>query len=233
MSDDIVYKCVTGLDAIAAWSKDHPESIGSLRAIFMVQPPVHAPVTIDSESIPQALCIVPQNDDLLATPEESAKQFLSTRQGQVAAEVIRQSTIGTFSEALGKLRTRVETPDLLDDLEPDDSSKDAGIYMAILVCHVWIPKGGYSSQKALNYVFRTSKEGSPLYSDCRYARTLRQKYERSESTILKDAKMLHSRYNSWKKGSRRPYMPNIWRDMVQESKALEKRASRKQNTRGR
>jgi len=221
MSDDIVYKCVTGLDAIVAWSKDHPESIGYLHAIFMPPSPKHVPTATDCEPLPQTFCIEPQNSGLQTSPEEAAKQFLATRRGQFFAEVFRLSTVGTFSEALGNLRTKLETPDLLEGLDPEGSSKDAGIYMAILVCHVWITQGGYSSQKALNYVFRTSKEGSPLYSDCRYARTLRQKYERSESTVWKDAKMFHSRYCSWKKRSRNPYMPNIWRDMVQKSKALQ------------
>ncbi len=232
MPDDIVYKGLTGLDAIAVWHKSHPESTEFLRAIFAAPPSAPAPIAVDRDPMPQTFCIEPQDCDLQTTPAEAAKRFLATRPGQFISEVIKQTTIGTFKKVLDELRPKLATPDLLEGLDPEGCSKDAGIYMATLVCHIWITQSGYSAQKALNYVFRTSKEGSPLYSDCRYARILRQKYGRSESTIWKDAKMLHSKYSSWKKKSRQPYMPNIWRDMVQKSKVQKERETRTNNKRG-
>ena len=95
--------------------------------------------------------------------------------------------------------------------------------MAMLVCHVWMTQSGYSAKKALNYVFRNARENSPLYADCKYARTLRDKYGRSESTVWKDAKILHSSYNTWSKKSKKPYMPNVWRELAQKSKGRESR----------
>ena len=72
--------------------------------------------------------------------------------------------------------------------------------MARLVCHVWNNVDGRNSNsKAADYVFRVAREGSRLYADCKYARTLIAKYGRQESTIIKEAKQLHAKETHFKK----------------------------------
>lgn len=112
--------------------------------------------------------------------------------------------------------------DLQDGLQPNTKKKDALVYMAQLVCHVWITMPGMSKLKALDYVFVTAKNGDRLWSDCKYARRLRNLYNYNPTTIAKEAAMLHAKYNTWRKKSNAPYMPNMWRELVKESKRKER-----------
>lgn len=107
---------------------------------------------------------------------------------------IRQVIRTTFREELAALRPKLEGPDLLGALDPAATWKDARIYMARLVCYVWSNVEPYdSNEKAADYVFRIAREGDRLYADCRYARTLLEKYDKQVSTIRKEAKILHAK----------------------------------------
>lgn len=117
--------------------------------------------------------------------------------------------------------------DLQDGLQPNTKKKDALAYMAHLVCHVWIAMPGKSKSKALDYVFETAKDGDRLWSDCQYARRLRNMYNYNSNTISKEAAILHSIYNTWHRKSKKPYQPNIWRELVKESKRKERKSRRR------
>ena len=107
---------------------------------------------------------------------------------------IRQVIRTTFREELAAYPPKLEEPDLLKSLDPAATWKDARIYMARLVCYVWSNVESYdSNEKAADYVFRIAREGDRLYADCRYARTLLEKYDKQVSTIRKEAKLLHAK----------------------------------------
>lgn len=131
------------------------------------------------------------------------------------------ATIRKIDESLAWLKPQIETPDLLSDLSPETSKDDAAEFMARLVCHVWLDIPGMSKNKATDYVFQEAKKGDRLFADCIYARRLRDKYGRNESTVAKDAAELHSRFNSWRKKSKKPYTANIFRMLAKESRAKE------------
>lgn len=112
-------------------------------------------------------------------------------------ECTRQTT---FTDELSLLKAGLEEPDLLCDLAPDARWNDAKAYMAQLVCYVWNNLDAYNSNaKAADYVFRVAREGSRLYADCKYARTLVAKYGKQTSTIIKEAKILHANGTHFKK----------------------------------
>jgi hypothetical protein len=114
---------------------------------------------------------------------------------------IRQVLRTTFREVLAAYRPKLEEPDLLGSLDPATSWKDAKIYMSCLVCYVWDNVEPYdSNEKAADYVFRIAREGDRLYADCRYARTLLEKYDKQVSTIRKEAKLLHAKGTHFTKG---------------------------------
>lgn len=129
--------------------------------------------------------------------------------------------IDKLDETLSLLKGKVETPDLVSDLSPETSADDAAKFAARLVCHVWLTMPGMSKGKATDYVFQRARDGDSLFADCKYARSLVVKYGRNESTVAKDAARLHSRFNSWRMKSKKPYMPNIWRELSARSKAAE------------
>ena len=106
----------------------------------------------------------------------------------------------TFSDELAALAVGLEVPDLVHELKPGEKWCDAREYMARLVCYVWNNLAECNSHsKAGEYVFRVAREGSRLYADCTYARTLLAKYGKQESTIVKEAKQLHAKETHFKK----------------------------------
>ena len=136
----------------------------------------------------------------------------------------------TFTEELAALTIGLEVPDLVRELEPGGKWCDAREYMARLVCYVWNNLAECNSHsKAGDYVFRIAREGSRLYADCRYARTLLAKYRKRESTIVKEAKKLHANETHFKKrkwnGMERP--PTV-AQQVKKSKREEMRQTQKE-----
>ena len=106
----------------------------------------------------------------------------------------------TFSDELAALAIGLEVPDLVRELTPGEKWCDAREYMARLVCYVWNNLAECNSHcKAADYVFRIAREGSRLYADCKYARTLIVKYGKQKSTIIKEAKILHATETHFKK----------------------------------
>ena len=140
-----------------------------------------------------------------------------------------KETIQTFEEELGRLKPRLENPDLLGNLSPNTSWKDAKTYMAQLVCYVWNNVETYDSNtKAADYVYRVAREGSRLYVDCCYARTLLKKYGKQVATVRKEAKLIHARETHFKKtkwgGMERP---PTRAQLVKASREREAREARK------
>ena len=109
------------------------------------------------------------------------------------ADVTETGKRTTFTEAFSALEPGLEVPDILEGLVPGKSWKDAKNYMARLVCYVWDNFDRHNSiNKAIDYIFRIAREGCRLYADCKYSRTLIEKYGRQISTIKKEAKILHA-----------------------------------------
>ena len=133
--------------------------------------------------------------------------------------------VNSIREMLKNKQT--DSENLLDDLQPDTKKKDALAYMARLVCYVWTTIQGKTKSTAIDYVFKTAKDGDRLWSNCQYARRLRNLYNYNPTTIAKEAAMLHTKYTTWRKKSKKPYQPNIWRELVKESKREERKSSRR------
>lgn len=136
----------------------------------------------------------------------------------------------SFREELEPFRARLETPDLIEHLEPESRWDDAKTYMARLVCYVWENvEASNSNTKASDYVFRIAREGSRLYADCRYARALLEKYGKQVSTVRKEAKLLHAKGTHFKKAKWRGVeKPPTRTQMFKASKVEEDRQIRKE-----
>lgn len=144
---------------------------------------------------------------------------------------VEEATRTTFKKELNRQKSGLETSGILDGLAPDSSWPDAKIYMARLVCYVWSNFERYNSnEKAADYVFRIAREGGRLYADCRYARTLLEKYGKQASTIRKEAKILHAAGTHFKKGRWSGMeMPPTMTQLAKKSKAEEEREKRREN----
>ena len=158
-------------------------------------------------------------DALVATLPQNLAELIEAAVAKVDSGTQMQLAKG--DEILTLLKGKVETTDLVSDLSPETSTDDAAKFAARLVCHVWLTMPGMSKSKATDYVFQRARDGDSLFADCNYARSLVVKYGRNESTVAKDAARLHSRFNSWRKKSKKPYTANIFRMLAKESRAKE------------
>ena len=117
---------------------------------------------------------------------------------------------------------RETTPDLLKDLAPESKKADAIRYCARLVCHVWNTDKHGGKRKATDYVFVKAKEGESLFGDCRYARTLVEKWGISTGGIMTSAATMHAAQSGGKHikadGMERP---ETIREAAKKSRAAE------------
>lgn len=112
-----------------------------------------------------------------------------------------------ITKMFNDLQPKLETPDLLSDLDPETKKADALQYMARLVNHIWCSlPDRKSKRRALDYVFEEAKDGDRCFADCAYARNLKARYRYNVSTVERRAAELHSKTTSsrWGTGMERP-----------------------------
>jgi hypothetical protein len=142
-----------------------------------------------------------------------------------------------LADALKNLAEAVEVfdfgimPDLLKDLAPESNRADAIQYCARLVCHVWNTGEHGGKRKSADHVFVKAKGGESLFCDCKYARTLVEKWGISVGGIMTVAAKIHAEQSGGKHikadGMERP---ETMRQAAKKSRAkeqAEERAERK------
>lgn len=121
-----------------------------------------------------------------------------------ARNAAEQTAVGTaeVTKIFNDLQPKLETPNLLSDLDPENTKADAREYMARLVNHIWCSlPDRKSKRRALDYVFEEAKDGDRCFADCAYARSLRTRYCYCVSTVERRAAELHSENTSFRKGT--------------------------------